>query len=288
MTIHRIAVIGAGTMGAGIAQVAAVAGMSVRITDADASTAERALERIRTTLAGGVARGKIRADGAEAALGRIAAVPTMEVAAADSQLIVEAIVEDIEIKRRLFADLDRLAPADAILATNTSSLSVARIAEATHRPSRVLGMHFFNPVHIMELVELVQHAGTSVDVIESVRNVVVAMKKTPIVVRDMPGFASSRLGVALGLEAMRMVEEGVATAADIDTAMVLGYGHPMGPLRVTDLVGLDVRLRIAEYLHQELGGSHFKPPEILRQKVTTGELGKKSGKGFYDWPTGKV
>jgi 3-hydroxybutyryl-CoA dehydrogenase len=286
--VERIAVIGAGTMGAGIAQVAAVAGFGVRLTDADAKAAPRALERIRTTLAGGVSRGKITSDHAEAALGRIAAVSTQDEAARDAQLIIEAIVEDLEIKRRLFADLDRMAPGDAILATNTSSLSVARIAQATRRPSRVVGMHFFNPVHIMELVELVQHAGTEPDVIDSVRKVVVAMKKTPILVRDTPGFASARLGVALGLEAMRMVEEGVAAAADIDTAMALGYGHPMGPLRVTDLVGLDVRLRIAEYLHQELGGSRFEPPAILRQKVAAGELGKKSGKGFYDWPTDRA
>lgn len=283
--MQRIAVVGAGTMGAGIAQVAAMAGLSVRITDADATAVQHALERIRRTIAGGVSRGKISAADADAALARITGASTLEAAVRDSQLVIEAIVEDIDVKRRLFRDLDRLAPRDAILATNTSSLSVERIAGATREPSRVVGMHFFNPVHIMQLVELVQHPTTDPQAIERARHVALAMKKTPIVVRDAPGFASSRLGVVLGLEAMRMFEEGIATAADIDTAMVLGYGHPMGPLRVTDLVGLDVRLRIAEYLHQELGGAHFQPPAILRRKVAAGELGKKTGKGFYDWPT---
>lgn len=284
-SVQRIAVIGAGTMGAGIAQVAAVAGLSVRITDADPSAAQRALERIRAVLAGGVSREKITAADADAALHRIAVAPNPEAAARDAQLVLEAVVEDMEIKRRLFARLDRAAPAEAILATNTSSLSVARIAEATRQPSRVVGMHFFNPVHLMQLVEVVQHAAADPRAIETTRDVALAMKKTPIVVRDAPGFASSRLGVALGLEAMRMVQEGVATAADIDTAMVLGYGHRMGPLRVTDLVGLDVRLRIAEYLHRELGGAHFEPPAILREKVAAGELGKKTGQGFYHWST---
>jgi 3-hydroxybutyryl-CoA dehydrogenase len=283
--IDQIAVVGAGTMGAGIAQVAALAGLSVRITDADESAVQRSLERIRATLAGGVSRGKTTPADADAALARISAVPNLEAAVRDAPMVIEAIVEDLDTKRRLFSDIDRIAPKDAILATNTSSLSVARIAEAATEPSRVVGMHFFNPVHIMQLVELVQHPTTDPRVIERVRNIALAMKKTPIVVRDAPGFASSRLGVALGLEAMRMLEEGIATAADIDTAMVLGYGHPMGPLRVTDLVGLDVRLRIAEYLHQEFGGFRFEPPEILRQKVAAGELGKKTGRGFYDWST---
>jgi 3-hydroxybutyryl-CoA dehydrogenase len=203
--------------------------------------------------------------------------------ARDADLIVEAVVEDLDIKRALFAALDRTARADTILATNTSSLSVGRIAAATKRPGRVVGMHFFNPVHIMPLVEIVVHAGSDAAVVGAVRGVVMAMRKTAIVVRDTPGFASSRLGLALGLEAMRMLEAGVATAEDIDAAMVLGYGHPMGPLRVSDVVGLDVRLQIAEYLHRELGASHFEPPAILRQKVRDGEVGKKSGKGFYDW-----
>jgi 3-hydroxybutyryl-CoA dehydrogenase len=173
----------------------------------------------------------------------------------------------------------------ATLATNTSSLSVARIAEAVPDPGRVVGMHFFNPVHIMKLVEVVRHDRAAQRHVDRVVEVARAMGKEPIVVRDSPGFASSRLGVVLGLEAMRMVEHGVASAEDIDKAMELGYGHPMGPLKVTDLVGLDVRLAIAEYLHRELGGAHYAPPAILRDKVRRGELGKKTGRGFYQWPS---
>ena len=271
-------------MGAGIAHAAAVAGLTVRITDADERAVADAQGRIRTILADGVARSKITADNADAALARIAGAPDLESAVAGADLVIEAVVEDLDVKRRVFARADAAAPPSTILATNTSSLSVSRIADATKMPSRVIGMHFFNPVHIMPLVELVTHARTDLALLPPLHDLVAAMKKTAIVVRDTPGFASSRLGLALGLEAMRMLEAGVATAADIDTAMVLGYGHPMGPLRVSDLVGLDVRLRIAEYLHGELGAAHFEPPAILRQKVRDGELGKKSGKGFYDWP----
>lgn len=197
--------------------------------------------------------------------------------------MIEAVVEDLATKQALFAAMDALTPASTILATNTSSLSVSRLAAATTQPSRVVGMHFFNPVHIMQLVELVVHPQTDLAIVPVLTEFVSALNKTAIVVRDSPGFASSRLGVALGLEAMRMLEPGVASAADIDAAMTLGYGHPMGPLRVSDLIGLDVRLRIAESLWQELGAPHFEPPAILRQKVRDGELGKKTGRGFYEW-----
>ena len=182
-----------------------------------------------------------------------------------------------------FSDLGLLPPG-TVLATNTSSLSVSRIAEATGRAERVVGMHFFNPVHIMKLVEIVTHERAAQETVGLVSEVARRMGKDPIVVRDAPGFASSRLGVVLGLEAMRMVEQRVASPEDIDKAMELGYGHPMGPLRVSDLVGLDVRLAIAEYLFRELRQPHYEPPAILRDKVRAGELGKKTGKGFYQWP----
>jgi 3-hydroxybutyryl-CoA dehydrogenase len=178
--------------------------------------------------------------------------------------------------------------ADCVLATNTSALSVAQIAAATKRPGRVLGMHFFNPVHIMKLVELVVPEGVDQHALGRARDAARRMGKEPIVVRDTPGFASSRLGIVLGLEAMRMVEQGVASPQDIDKAMELGYGHPMGPLKVSDLVGLDVRLAIAEHLHRELQDGQYVPPALLRQKVTAGELGKKTGKGFYEWPEHKA
>jgi 3-hydroxybutyryl-CoA dehydrogenase len=216
-------------------------------------------------------------------MSRVTGVPGVEAAAHDADLVIEAVVEDLVLKQSLFQQLDSLVRDDTILATNTSSLSVTRIAEATRRPARVVGMHFFNPVHIMKLVELIAHDTVDPAVIDTARVVAEKMGKTPIRVRDSPGFASSRLGVILGLEAMRMLEEGVASAADIDTAMELGYGHPMGPLRVSDVVGLDVRLKIADYLHQELGEHKFEAPRILRDKVKRGELGKKTGKGFYDW-----
>ena len=282
--VQCVAVIGAGTMGHGIAQVAAMAGLSTRVTDADERALKTVYERIRTNLTGAVSRGKLTEAAADAAIARIVAAPNVADAVGDADLIIEAIVEDLQAKRDLFACLDEMTMASTILATNTSSLSVGRIAAATKKPARVLGMHFFNPVHIMRLVELVVHPQTDRDVLSSVREVAIAMGKQPIVVQDTPGFASSRLGVALGLEAMRMLEAGVASAEDIDTAMELGYGHPMGPLRVSDLVGLDVRLHIAEYLHRELKAPHFQPPDILRNKVRKGELGRKVGKGLYEWP----
>jgi 3-hydroxybutyryl-CoA dehydrogenase len=278
-------VIGAGTMGHGIAQVAAMAGYDTRLTDSNMDAVSAGWERIQANLAGAVARGKLTQKAADAAIARVVPVAALDIAARDADLVIEAVPEELAIKQSLFRELDSLVRDTTILATNTSSLSVTGIAEATKHPARVVGMHFFNPVHIMKLVELIRHPAADAAAIDAARDVAVVMGKTPIVVRDTPGFASSRLGVILGLEAMRMLEADVASAADIDTAMELGYGHPMGPLRVSDLVGLDVRLRIAEYLHRELKASHFEPPRILREKVTRGELGKKTGKGFYDWPS---
>ena len=270
-------------MGHGIAQVAAMAGYETRLTDTSADSLSAAWAHIQSNLAGAVSRGKLTRIQADAAVAKLVPVAELATAARDADLVIEAIVEDITIKQSLFQKLDALVPDDTILATNTSSLSVARIAGATRRPARVVGMHFFNPVHIMKLVEIVTHAGSDDTAVASARAAAERMGKTTILVRDTPGFASSRLGVVLGLEAMRMLEAGVASAADIDTAMELGYGHPMGPLRLTDLVGLDVRLRIAEYLHQELNDDKFAPPRVLRDKVARGELGKKTGKGFYEW-----
>ncbi len=283
----RVGVVGAGTMGHGIAQIAALAGNETALTDARPEALAPALERIQANLHGGVERGKLTQEAADQALRRIRLADTLEAAVRDADLVIEAVVEDEAVKRDLFARLDRLVGADTILATNTSSLSVTRIAGATRHPARVLGMHFFNPVHIMKLVELVVPEGTDSAVVRRARDAAVAMGKHPITVQDTPGFASSRLGVVLGLEAMRMVEQGVASPDDIDTALELGYGHPMGPLRVSDLVGLDVRLAIAEYLYRELGEPHYAPPGILRRKVSAGELGQKTGKGFYQWPKTK-
>jgi 3-hydroxybutyryl-CoA dehydrogenase len=281
--ITRVAVIGAGTMGHGIAQVAAMAGYDTRLTDANADALAAACDRIQSNLAGAVARGKMTQAQSEAATATLVPVTDLQTAIDDADLVIEAVVEDLAVKRTLFQQLDGVVSDETILASNTSSLSVARIAEATKRPARVVGMHFFNPVHIMKLVEVVTHPGCDESVVGVVRACAERMGKTTILVRDTPGFASSRLGVVLGLEAMRMLEEGVASAVDIDTAMELGYGHPMGPLRLSDLVGLDVRLKIAEYLYRELREPKFEPPRILREKVQRGELGKKTGRGFYEW-----
>jgi len=281
--MNTVAVIGTGTMGHGIAQVVALAGCQTRVTDSDKDTLEHVLQRIERNLDGGVNRGKISQEEAAAALARIQTVDTLDAAGRDADAVIEAVVEDLTVKQNLFRELDSIVGPDAILASNTSSLSISDIAMATTRPERVLGMHFFNPVHIMKLLEIVVHDRNAEPVITRARELGEALGKQPILVRDTPGFASSRLGVVLGLEAMRMLEQEVASAEDIDKAMELGYGHPMGPLRVTDLVGLDVRLAIAEYLHAKLGGAHYRPPEILRRKVAAGELGRKSGRGFHDW-----
>lgn len=281
--ISSVAVIGAGTMGHGIAQVCAMAGMATSLYDPAPGAAQAALDRIMVNLNQGVARGKVTSEAASDAMSRLRRGENLSDAVCTAQLVIEAIPERMELKTGLFANLNGLAPEEAILATNTSSLSVTRIAAATQRADRVLGLHFFNPVHIMKLLEVVRGEETSDETLEAALAFSRAIGKEPIVVADSPGFASSRLGVCLGLEAMRMVEEGVATPADIDRAMELGYNHPMGPLKLTDLVGLDVRLGIADYLYESLGGEQYRAPEILRTMVAEGKLGKKSGEGFYRW-----
>jgi 3-hydroxybutyryl-CoA dehydrogenase len=280
--IRTVAVLGAGTMGRGIAHVAAAAGFRVVLRDISDELVSKGLRAIEANLTKGVERGKVTEEERAQALSNICATTRLE-ETADADLFVEAVPERLELKRETLRAVESLSDEPFIFATNTSSLSITEIAEGSRNPERVVGMHFFNPVHIMRLVEIVVGRETSRETVEAVRSVALRMKKEPIVVKDVPGFASSRLGVALGLEAMRMFEEGVADAKDIDTAMELGYNHPMGPLRLTDLVGLDVRLDIAEYLHAKLGAERFRPPEILRRMVAAGKLGKKSGEGFYKW-----
>jgi len=281
--IRTVAVVGAGTMGHGIAQAAAQAGCAVRLSDVVSGVADKAIGRIRKNLDGAIERKKLTEAERDAVLARIAVAGTPVEAATGADLVIEAVPEQLDLKRDLFRTLGERLPAPGILATNTSSLSVAAIAAATSNPERVIGMHFFNPVHIMKLVEIVVHEATAPATREGALSLARAMGKEPIVVKDSPGFASSRLGIALGLEAMRMLESGVASAEDIDKAMVLGYNHPMGPLRLTDLVGLDVRLAIARYLFETLGSAVFRPPAILERLVAEGRLGKKSGQGFYSW-----
>jgi len=281
--IKHVGVIGSGTMGHGIAQVSAMAGYSVSLYDVDQALLDKALQRIAANLEKGVSLGKVEPQLRDRALSLISTTIQLAEAAAHADLIVEAAPEKMDLKRELFTQLDRASPPHALLATNTSSLSINRIAEATQRPELVLGMHFFNPVHIMKLLEIVRTEKTGDEVIEAARSVGLAMGKTPIVVKNSPGFATSRLGLTLGLEATRMLDEGVASVEDIDTAMELGYGHPMGPFKLADLVGLDVRLAISEYMYRETGSELFKPSATLKRLVAEGKLGKKTGQGFYKW-----
>ena len=274
----RAAVIGGGTMGAGIAQVLLEAGCEVVVVEADGAAAERARSRV----AEGLARRKgVDPDELAARVGRLRVVHGLD-APLDVELVVEAIPEIPAAKRDLLVAAEKVAPPGVLLASNTSSLSIGDLAGALQRPDRFLGMHFFNPVPLSALVELVVGEGTAPAAVDDARRWVARLGKESIEVRDSPGFATSRLGLALGQEAIRMLEEGVATAADIDRGMVLGYRHPMGPLRLTDLVGLDVRLAIAEHLAATLG-PRFDPPALLREKVASGDLGQKAGRGFYDW-----
>ena len=281
-TIETIAVIGAGTMGHGIAQVAAVAGFRVLLNDVDREALGRGVRAIEANLAKGIQLGKLTEDERDRALQLVHGTTRLEECAV-ADLIIEAAPEKLDLKQNILQQLETVSDHPFIFASNTSSLSITEIAARSQRPDTVVGMHFFNPVHIMRLVEIVVGKETIDETVQTVTGVGRKMRKEPIVVKDVPGFASSRLGVALGLEAMRMLEQGVASARDIDTAMELGYNHPMGPLRLTDLVGLDVRLNIAEYLHRELGSETFRPPEVLRRMVSEGKLGKKTGQGFYDW-----
>jgi 3-hydroxybutyryl-CoA dehydrogenase len=282
LDVQRVLVVGAGTMGTGIAQVAARAGYRTELFDVAPGAAQKALERIAESLSRAVEKGRSTAQERTDALGRLAVAGDLDAAAGAADLVIEAAPEDLRLKQELFARFSRAARADAILASNTSSLPVTAIAAAARHPGRVIGLHFFNPVPAMKLLEIVQGERTEGMVVTACRAVGARRGKEVGVVRDAPGFATSRLGIALALEAIRMVEVGVASAEEIDRAIELGYGHPMGPLKLTDQVGLDVRLAIAEHLLSELG-ERFRPPQLLRRMVRAGKLGKKTGEGFYKY-----
>ncbi|GAA2213453.1 3-hydroxyacyl-CoA dehydrogenase family protein [Nonomuraea monospora] len=276
---RSVGVVGGGRMGAGIAHAFLVAGGHVVVVESSGGTAAAARGRIGDSLAKAAAKGTL-GEPAESAASRL--VVTADPAGlAGCELVIEAVPEDAALKAEVLALAGKQAPG-AVLATNTSSLSLAGLAAGLAAPGRFLGLHFFNPVPVSDLVEIVVAPQTEPELVTRAQGWVAALGKTPITVRDSPGFASSRLGVCLALEAMRMLEEGVASAADIDVAMTLGYRHPVGPLRTTDLVGLDVRLAIAEHLARELG-PRFEPPRILRDLVAAGHLGRKTGQGFYTW-----
>jgi 3-hydroxybutyryl-CoA dehydrogenase len=282
LAIRTVLIVGSGTMGRGIASVTAVRGFETLLFDADPRSLGAAHELIGASWDKAVSRQKLSAEDVHAARLRLRCLSRLaDGASADAA--IEAVPESLELKRSIFAELDSLCAESAFLASNTSSLSISKIASATRRPARVIGLHFFNPVAVKTLVEIVAGAETSAETVARARTFVEALGKEPISVRDSPGFATSRLGVALGLEAARMLEEGVASAADIDRAMEAGYGHAMGPLKTSDLVGLDVRLSIANSLAEELSEERFRPPEILRRLVSEGKTGRKAGEGFYRW-----
>jgi 3-hydroxybutyryl-CoA dehydrogenase len=276
----HVAVLGAGTMGRGIAGQF-VREHRVTLRDVDPAVLDEARTTVAETLAGSVEHGSLADDDRERALERL--TTTTDLAAlAGADLLVEAVPEDLELKREVLAAAEPVVADDAVVATNTSSLSVTAVTADLDRPERALGLHFFNPVHLMALVEVVVGAHTAEATVERAVELVEALGKEPVVVRDSAGFATSRLGLALGLEAIRMVETGVAGPREVDRAMELGYDHPVGPVELGDVVGLDVRLEVAEYLREQLG-ERFRPPQSLRQKVRAGELGRKTGRGFYVW-----
>ncbi|GAA2186676.1 MULTISPECIES: 3-hydroxyacyl-CoA dehydrogenase family protein [Leucobacter] len=276
----RVGVLGGGRMGGGIAHAFLLAGAYVVVVEQHVAAADSARERIERSIDASIARGH---EGDAALLKQALTVATDITAFGACSLVIEAVPESLELKTEALAEIERQLPHDAVIASNTSSIPLARLAEALDRPDRFVGLHFFNPVPASSLIEVVVSAGTAPELPAIAAGWARALGKTPITVHDAPGFASSRLGVALALEAIRMVEQGVASAADIDLAMELGYRHPVGPLRTTDIVGLDVRLGIAEQLERDLGPT-FAPPQLLRDLVADGRLGRKSGRGFYDWP----
>jgi 3-hydroxybutyryl-CoA dehydrogenase len=278
--LGRVGVLGGGTMGAGIAHVLLAAGVPVTLVESDRDALSRARDRLAASLDAAAGRGRL-AEPPAALLDRLTG-GCDPAAVADADLVIEAVPESPELKHRLLAAAEGVVRPDAVLATNTSSLSVDELAAGLRRPDRFVGMHFFNPVPASALVEVVRGAASAPATVRLAHGVAALLGKESIEVADSPGFATSRLGVLLGLEAIRMVEEGVAAPEDIDKAMVLGYRHPMGPLRLGDLVGLDVRLGVAEYLQGKFG-ERFAPPRLLREMVAAGRLGKKSGQGFYRW-----
>jgi 3-hydroxybutyryl-CoA dehydrogenase len=280
---ERVIVIGAGVMGRGIAGISAMASYPTVLVDVVPDQLRSAVESIHRNTEKGVAKGKVSAESQAALSHYLTTCTDIKEASVGADIVIEAVPEIMELKIKIFEDVASVVDSKTILATNTSSLSVGQLASALPNPERVIGAHFFNPPHIVKLLEIITAPQTSDQTLRRLKNFGEDTHREMIVVRDSPGFATSRLGLVIGLEAIRMLEEGVASAQDIDRAMELGYRHPMGPLKLTDLVGLDTRLKIAEYLHEALKSEAFRPPDLLRKMVAQGHIGKKSGKGFYDW-----
>jgi len=283
MSVQKVAVIGSGLMGRGIAHVAALGGFETVMVDVSDAILEKAMGNIRSEMEKGVSLGKLAAEAKDAALERLVVETSLEKAAQDADLVIEAIPEDMKLKIDTFTRLDQAAPTSAILASNTSSLSITEMAAVTKRPRQFLGMHFFNPVHKMKLLEIVVGLETSAGTVKIAEEVGRRMGKETIVIKESPGFITSRINAIIGNEAFYMLQEGVASAADIDKAVKLGLNHPMGPFEMVDLVGLDTRLHILEYLHKTLGDK-FRPAPLMVQYVRAGRLGRKVGRGVHDYP----
>ncbi len=279
-TLRNLAVLGSGTMGRGIAHVAALAGYETALFDVSEDALETAEKAISRNLEKGVALGKISGEDRAGTQARLRFLHHLEAAVEDADLVIEAVPEDVTLKVQVFADVARHAPAAAIFASNTSGLSITEMAGASDRPERFAGMHFFNPVHIMKLIEIVRGLETSQETIDRITAVSLRMGKETVLVNESPGFVTSRINALIGNEAFRMLESGVASAEDIDKALKLGLNHPMGPFEMVDLVGLDVRLSILTYLHRTLGET-YRPSNLLIQHVRAGRLGRKVGRGVY-------
>ena len=286
LNLKKVGVIGAGTMGHGIAYILAEAGLEVCLIDQNQQALATGMANIELLLESGLQKNKINADYAQLIRTHISTSCDLD-ALYNSDLMIEAVSEDLELKRHIFSIADALVSHDGLLATNTSSLSIESIAQNVVHKDRVLGLHFFNPPHVMKLLEIIVHEDTSSEAVQMARDLALMLRKECIVVNDSPGFATSRLGLTIALEAIRMLEQGVAGVLEIDSAMKLGYGHPMGPLMLSDWVGLDVRLAISEGLNRRLDSEVFTPPDLLRHMVRAGFLGRKSGTGFYEWEKGR-
>ena len=284
MEIKKICVLGAGLMGSGIAQVAAETGFDVSLRDIEDRFVQSGLNNIRKNYERAISKGKMKKEQTDPILARIQGTVDLAAAVKGAEIVIEAVIENMELKKRVYQELDPLCVPGTILASNTSGLSITEIASVTKRPDRVIGMHFFNPVPVMKLVEIIRGQSTGEETFQVVRALAEKMGKTPIAINEAPGFAVNRILVPMMNEAIFVLQEGIASAEDIDKGMLLGANHPIGPLALADLVGLDTLLMVQENLYQEFGDSKYRPCPLLRKMVRAGHLGRKSGRGFYEYP----